>query len=126
MIDHVSVPVRNLATAIGFYSTVLEPLGMLLLVSREGTAGFGKRYPEFWLNLRADFPRTSDPGAHVALRAKSEEVVHAFHKAALLHGGTDDGPPGSRQGALTRYVGAFVRDPDGNKIEVVTFPIADA
>ena len=34
----------------------------------------------------------------------------------------DAGAPGPRQGAMTPYYGAFVFDPDGNKIEAVTFP----
>lgn len=121
MIDHVSVPVRDLARAIAFYDAVLMPLGMSRLVTRAGSAGFGKRYPEFWVNLRTTVPRVDDPGAHVALRAPSEKIVEEFYKVALAYGGVDDGPPGPRHGEMTGYVGAFVRDPDGNKIEVVTF-----
>jgi catechol 2,3-dioxygenase-like lactoylglutathione lyase family enzyme len=125
MIDHVSVPVRDLAKAIAFYDAAFVPLGLSRLVTREGTAGFGKRYPEFWLNLRDATPTISDPGAHVALRGPNEQMVHEFYKAALAHGAVDDGPPGPRQGELTVYVGAFVRDLDGNKIEIVTFPPSD-
>lgn len=122
MIDHVSVPVRNLARATAFYDAVLIPLGMSRLVTRERTAGYGKRYPEFWVNVREDFPLTSDPGAHVALRAKTENAVRDFYEAALSNGGRDDGPPGPRQGEMTAYIGVFILDPDGNRIEVVTFP----
>jgi catechol 2,3-dioxygenase-like lactoylglutathione lyase family enzyme len=122
MIDHVSVPVRDLAAAVAFYTRVLAPLGYTKLVARVGTAGFGKRYPEFWLNLRVDMGTSpANPGAHIALRAPSEEAVRAFHAAALAMGGASDGEPGARQAAMTGYFGAFIRDPDGNKIEVVTF-----
>jgi len=125
MIDHVSVPVRDLAAGVAFYSRVLAPLGYSKLVERPGTAGFGKKYPEFWLNLRADMaPAPANPGVHVALRAPSQEAVQAFHAAALETGGTSDGEPGPRQAAMTGYFGAFVRDPDGNRIEAVTFPRA--
>jgi catechol 2,3-dioxygenase-like lactoylglutathione lyase family enzyme len=58
----------------------------------------------------------------VALRAPSEDAVRAFHAAALEMGGISDGDPGQRPAALTSYFGAFIRDPDGNKIEAVTFP----
>jgi len=123
MIDHISVPVRDLAAGVAFYTRVLAPLGHSKLVERPGTAGFGKRYPEFWLNLRADMGAgPSNPGAHIALRAPSEEAVRAFHAAALAMGGASDGDPGPRQAAVTGYYGAFIRDPDGNKIEAVTFP----
>lgn len=123
MIDHVSVPVRDLAAAASFYERLLAPLGYTRLVERAGTIGLGKKYPEVWLNLRADMSMAAaNPGMHIALRAASEEAVRAFHAAALAAGGTSDGEPGPRQAAMTTYFGAFVRDPDGNKLEAVSFP----
>jgi catechol 2,3-dioxygenase-like lactoylglutathione lyase family enzyme len=122
MIDHVSIPVRDLAASAGFYELVLAPLGYKRLVQRTTSIGFGKKYPEVWLNARADMPAAPvNPGAHVALRASSQEAVRAFHAAALRHGGTNDGEPGPRQAAMTTYFGAFILDPDGNKIEALTF-----
>lgn len=47
-------------------------------------------------------------------------MVRAFHATGLAHGGTEDGAPGLRPGYDANDYGAFVRDPDGNKIEVVT------
>lgn len=123
MIDHVSVPVRDLAAATAFYEAVLAPLGLARLVERERTVGFGKRYPEFWLNLRETLPPIpADTGSHVCLRAPDENAVRAFHAAGLDLGGADAGAPGPRQATMTAYYGAFIRDPDGNKIEAVTFP----
>jgi catechol 2,3-dioxygenase-like lactoylglutathione lyase family enzyme len=123
MIDHASVPVRNLAAAAEFYTRVLAPLGYAKLVERPATIGFGKKYPELWLNLRQELaPAPTNPGGHIALRAASEEAVRAFHAAALAAGGASDGEPGPRQAALTTYFGAFIRDPDGNKLEAVSFP----
>ena len=54
MIDHVSVGVRDLERAARFYETALAPLGLSRLVTRPATVGFGKSYPEFWINLRAE------------------------------------------------------------------------
>jgi catechol 2,3-dioxygenase-like lactoylglutathione lyase family enzyme len=123
MIDHVSLSVRDLAAAAAFYERLLAPLGYGKLVERPATVGFGKRYPELWLNLRADMATVpANPGAHVALRARSEDAVRAFHAAALAAGGTSDGEPGPRQAAMTTYFGAFILDPDGNKIEALSFP----
>jgi catechol 2,3-dioxygenase-like lactoylglutathione lyase family enzyme len=45
----------------------------------------------------------------------------AFYNTALEHGGTSDGPPGIRPEYDNHYYGAFVLDPDGNKIEAVTY-----
>jgi catechol 2,3-dioxygenase-like lactoylglutathione lyase family enzyme len=113
--------VRDLAAGTAFYQRLLEPLGHKRLAERPATVGFGKKYPELWLNLRPDMPADANPGTHVALRAASQEAVRAFHAAALAAGGTDDGGPGPRQAAVTGYYGAFIRDPDGNRIEAVTF-----
>ncbi len=122
MIDHVSVAVRDLARATAFYEKLLEPLGYATLDVRPATVGFGKKYSEFWINLREDMPRLPrDCGAHVCLRAPSTAAVDAFHAAALAAGGTDDGTPGLRPQHGDGYYAAFIRDPDGNRIEAVTF-----
>ena len=123
MIDHVSVGVRDLDRAARFYEATLAPFGLKRLVTRPATVGFGKSYPEFWINLRADMdevPRGS--GAHVCFRAKSADEIDAFHAAALNAGGVSDGAPGLRPHDRVRYYAAFVVDPDGNRIEAVTFP----
>jgi catechol 2,3-dioxygenase-like lactoylglutathione lyase family enzyme len=126
MIDHVSFPARDLTAAAAFYDKVLAPLGLARLVTRDGTVGFGKRYPEFWLNLRPDARPTENPGGHVCLRAPSVEAIRAFHAAALANGGTDAGAPGDRAAAMTGYFAAFILDPDGNKLEAAWFASPDA
>jgi catechol 2,3-dioxygenase-like lactoylglutathione lyase family enzyme len=123
MIDHISIAVADLQASARFYEPLLATIGMTRLVERERTVGFGKRYPEFWLNARpAMAPVAADTGVHICLRARSKEAVDAFYQTALANGGTCDGAPGDRQGAMTVYYGAFIRDPDGNKLEAVTFP----
>ena len=122
MLDHVSVGVSNLDRAAHFYELTLAPLGLSRVVTRPATIGFGKAYPEFWINLRADMaPVEPGSGVHICLRAKSTDAVDAFHAAALTAGGSSDGAPGLRPHDRVRYYAAFVRDPDGNRIEAVTF-----
>jgi catechol 2,3-dioxygenase-like lactoylglutathione lyase family enzyme len=121
MIDHVSVPVRDLKRASAFYEAVLAVLGYTKLDDRPKTVGFGKKYSEFWINLRPNAPQEDNPGSHVAMRAKSKDMVDVFHATALAHGGTSDGAPGPRESFGEGYYAAFIRDPDGNKIEAVTF-----
>ncbi|HEX3673655.1 MAG TPA: VOC family protein [Rhizomicrobium sp.] len=122
MIDHLSLAVRDLEKSAAFYERVLAPLGLKRLVAREGSVGFGKAYPEFWLNARNNLdPQPENNGTHIALRAPGEDAVRAFHAAALAAGGRDGGAPGPRAAAMTTYYGAFILDPDGNKIEAVNF-----
>ena len=119
------MPCAIFAASAAFYERLLAPLGYAKLLERGTTVGFGKTYPELWLNLRSDLATVpSNPGAHVALRARSEDAVRAFHAAALAAGGGSDGEPGPRQAAMTTYFGAFVLDLDGNKLEAVCFPRA--
>ena len=127
MIDHVSIAVRDLAAVARFYQAVLAALGHAKLVARPGTIGFGKRYPEFWLNERRTMtPLDPDSGTHIALRAPDTAAVAAFHAAALQAGGATDGAPGPRPEYSAGYYAAFVRDPEGNRIEAVTFVTARA
>ena len=52
MIDHVSLAVRDLAASAAAYEKFLTPLGLRRVVERPGSVGFGKTYPELWLNER--------------------------------------------------------------------------
>ena len=123
MIDHVSLAVSNLSRAVAFYERVLAPLGFVKLVTRERMVGFGKSYPEIWINLRADMTRLpADSGAHLALRARTTAEIDAFHAAAVAAGAMSESAPSLRPHDRVRYYAAFVIDADGNRIEAVTFP----
>jgi catechol 2,3-dioxygenase-like lactoylglutathione lyase family enzyme len=123
MIDHISISVRDLKKAEPFYLVLLAPLGMTKLREWPDAAiGFGKKYPEFWINKRAAMDRVADDsGVHICLRAPDTASVDAFYAAALKAGGSSDGAPGLRAKYHSNYYAAFIRDPDGNRIEAVTF-----
>ena len=124
MIDHISIGVRDLAASARFYDAVLAPLGYEKLHEREKTVGWaraGKMHAEFWINARPAMKPAADGGTHICLRTRATEAVDAFHAAAVAAGGTSDGAPGARPQYSKAYYAAFIRDPDGNKIEAVTF-----
>jgi catechol 2,3-dioxygenase-like lactoylglutathione lyase family enzyme len=125
MIDHISIGVSDLKRSTAFYKAVLAPLDYELRDDRPETAGFGRRgkpHSEFWLNARPGMAKVaSDSGTHICLRTRTPEAVKAFYDAAIRLGGTDDGAPGLRPGYSNNYYAAFIRDFDGNRIEVVTF-----
>jgi catechol 2,3-dioxygenase-like lactoylglutathione lyase family enzyme len=123
MIDHISIAVRDLAKGEQFYAAALAPLGFAKLREWPNAAiGFGKKYPEFWINVRGTMGRVADDsGVHICLRAPDTAAVDAFHAAALKAGGSSDGEPGLRPHYHGGYYAAFIRDPDGNRIEALTF-----
>lgn len=121
MFDHVGIRVSDFARAKAFYLTVLETLGVKIMIEYtpeqtggQAAAGFGVTKPEFWIG--AFEPRGP---AHIAFAAKDKAQVDAFHKAAIAAGGKDFGAPGQRPQYHKNYYGAFVLDPDGNNIEAV-------
>jgi len=123
-IDHVSVGVTNMQRSKAFYDAALAPLGMspvypVEIAGKLVGVGYGVgEAPSFWIQLPINgAPATMGNGAHIAFRAASRAVVDAFFLAALEKGGVEDGRPGLRTEYSPDYYGAFVRDPDGNKIE---------
>jgi catechol 2,3-dioxygenase-like lactoylglutathione lyase family enzyme len=124
MIDHVSVGVSDLKAASRFYDGVLGTIGYVKMDDREKTVGWGKpgKHSEFWINARPGMQKISaDCGTHICLRAPDTKSVDAFHAAALQAGGTSSGAPGPRPEYEKGYYAAFISDPGGNRIEVVTF-----
>ena len=123
MIDHISLGVSDIERSGRFYDAVFGAIGLSRLVTRDGMIGYGKRYPELWLNARPGMAAVpAATGVHVCLRARTADMVRDFHAAALANGGSCDGAPGPRKAAMTDYFAAFVRDPDGNRLEAASFP----
>src|SRR5260370_40804772 len=118
MIDHISVGVADLERAARFYEMTLATLGLSRLVTRPATVGFGKNYPEFWINLRAGMaPVVPECGTPICLRAKSSGDVDAFQAAALNAGGRSDGGPRLRPHYRAKYYAACIIEPAGNRVE---------
>jgi len=123
VLDHIGMPVSDIARATDFYLKALAPLGiaMIMQISAEQTGngaavGFGAEgKPFFWIG---EGEKAGDH-VHVAFAAQSRAEVDAFYQAALAAGGTDNGAPGLRPIYHADYYGAFVLDPDGNNIEAV-------
>ena len=122
MLSHVSLGVRDIAASSAFYDAVLGPLGVVRVWSHPRAVGYGPAGADDKLALfehaDADVPLAAGPGFHLCFFAESEGAVHECHAAALAHGGTDEGAPGPRPQYGASYYAAFVRDPDGHKLEV--------
>jgi len=116
--DHISLPVRDLRRGRAFYSAALGAIGMRINLDFSSAFGLGSRDENiFWLVRDA---RASGRG-HYAFRVDHREEVDAFHAAALAGGGKDHGRPGPRPNYGPHYYAAFVKDAEGNNIEVVCY-----
>ena len=118
MLDHVSIGVRDIAKAKPFYDAALKPLGLKCLSSDETSLGYGDKSAFFWV-LLAEHPVADDAksGLHFCFSAPTRASVTAFHAAALKAGGRDNGKPGVRESYGPDYFAAFVKDPDGYRLE---------
>ncbi|MEZ5935963.1 MAG: VOC family protein [Alphaproteobacteria bacterium] len=127
MFSHVTVGSNDLARAETFYSAVMPTLGQ----ARRAVSGdedwlvYGppEKQPPHLLVCRPYDGRaaTAGNGFHIAFRAADEGAVRRFHETALAHGGSDEGAPGLRTIYAPDYYGAYVRDPDGNKLQAVCY-----
>jgi catechol 2,3-dioxygenase-like lactoylglutathione lyase family enzyme len=123
MIDHTGIGVADVGRSAAFYDAALAALGLrraMELPPGDGSdgVGYGIDYPVFWI----DRFHAHGVKQHTAFAASSRADVDAFHAAALLAGGKENGAPGLRDTALgypPGYYAAFVLDPDGNNIEAV-------
>lgn len=120
ILNHVSVGVSDLNLARSFYDAVLAPLGCRRIEDFELATAWGKVFPEFWVNFPYDgLVATPGNGIHICFTAPSRQAVDIFYQAALDNGGIGEGEPGLRPEYTPDYYAAFVRDPDGNKIEAL-------
>ena len=119
VVHHVSLGSNNMEKALTFYDATLATLGLKRILDFAPHAvGYGTDAPLFWIQMPYDRQTASvGNGVHIAFAASSQDQIAAFHAAALANGGRDDGGPGPRPDYGPHYYGAFVRDPDGNKIE---------
>lgn len=116
LIDHIGMVVRDFAASKAFYTAVFDSLKIPI-------GGSGEK--DLWADELYIGGSDSDDVQgeltgrhHIAFQAHDREMVDAFYKAAMAHGGRDNGPPGERA-YHPGYYAAFVLDPDGNNIEAV-------
>lgn len=122
MLDHVSLPVRDLSLSASFYDAVLAPLGLARRKASPHAIGYAAptaHAPCFWLLPRREGGATAGVGLHISFHAPSRAAVDAFHRQALAAGGRDAGAPGERAEYTQPFYGAFAFDLDGFKIEAV-------
>jgi catechol 2,3-dioxygenase-like lactoylglutathione lyase family enzyme len=125
LLDHVSIAVRDLARAKPFYRAVMAALGAPEAYDEPRAIGFGTRNApgddaHSYLSVFESADAQPSARRHVCLRAASAARVRACHAAGPAAGGTSHGAPALRPHYHAHYYAAFLRDPEGNAIELVT------
>ena len=120
MLDHVGIQCTDVAVSAEFYDAFLAPLGASRLMEpHERVIGYGiPPAPNFWLGPLSD-NHTGWREDHLAFTAPDRATVHACHEAAVAAGAEVLHEPREWPIYHPGYYGVFVRDPDGNNVEVV-------
>ncbi|MBB2943403.1 catechol 2,3-dioxygenase-like lactoylglutathione lyase family enzyme [Actinoplanes lutulentus] len=126
MIDHVFIPVTDIARSHTFYCTALQELGWREIgnyLAASGPAGIPDLYgfgdasgASVWLR----HAEASVPAVHVGFVAPDRLTVDASYQAAIGAGARDNGEPAVRDYFTASYYAGNVFDPDGNSLEFVT------
>ena len=120
MIDHVSVGVSDIEKAANFYDSVFTTIGYQQHAKFDNIVAYGIEKINFLAMLPFDAQSYSaGNGVHIALSAEDQNQVNAFYNSAIANGGTCEGVPGHRDYPHGEVYTAYIRDPFGNKIEVI-------
>jgi len=117
MIGYTTLGVSDMEKAKEFYSNLFADQGAKVQIDAGRIAMIGKSPQEPMISVCIPYNQ-EDPhpgnGVMVAFSAESKPAVDAMYKRAISLGATDEGEPGQR--VPERFYGAYVRDPDGNKL----------
>jgi catechol 2,3-dioxygenase-like lactoylglutathione lyase family enzyme len=118
LFDHLGLEVSDLERSARFYDPLMYALGGRRMFEGPGAIAYGVDTPKLWIVARGREPA---PGfGHVAIVAAGKAAVEAAFKAGMKHGGRDDGAPGPRPQYGPSYYTAYLLDPDGYRVEVVS------
>jgi catechol 2,3-dioxygenase-like lactoylglutathione lyase family enzyme len=121
MLSHVFIGVTEFGPAYAFYAALMEELGLVRKFRDDSRPWAGwmaadAPRPLFLIGKPYEGEASSGNGQMVALLAPSRAAVNRAHARALAHGGSCAGAPGLRPEYHPHYYGAYLRDPDGNKL----------
>jgi catechol 2,3-dioxygenase-like lactoylglutathione lyase family enzyme len=118
VIDHLAYEVSDLARSARFYDAVFHALGARRMHESEAHVAYGVVDASFWIVARGRAPGPAY--GHVALNASGRAAVDAAFRTGVAAGGHPDGEPGPRPSYGSRYYAAYLLDPDGLRVELVT------
>ena len=131
MFSHFTLGSNDLIRSREFYTPVMDVLNQTLIETapERGYLMYGPTnrsgdhpHPHLFISRPFDgLPATWSNGFHIAFNAPEKGAVERFYEVALSAGGSDEGTPGLRSHYAEDYYAAYVRDPDGNKLQAVCY-----
>lgn len=125
MFSYTMIGSNDLARSIVFYDAIMSVLGHQRIDDDETLwASWGEPDPGPHITVGKPFNgkrATGGNGMMISFLATRRAQVDAFYAAALAHGGSDEGKPGLRPHYGPNFYAAYVRDPDGNKLNCVCY-----
>ena len=116
MLGYVTIGVKDMGRAEGFYNALLAEIGAKQLFGQDRIKFYGVGPEDSMLAVCIPYDEEeAQPGngCMVAIPGGSREGVDKLYAKAMELGATDEGEPGER---LPIFYGAYVRDLDGNKL----------
>jgi len=117
MIGYMTVGVHDMERAKKFYTDIFAEQGAKIVIDSGRIAVIGTERGKPMLAVCEPYDKeapTPGNGVMVAFPTSTKDEAEALYHRAMSLGATDEGQPGQR--IPDRFYGAYVRDPDGNKL----------
>jgi catechol 2,3-dioxygenase-like lactoylglutathione lyase family enzyme len=118
LFDHIGLEVSDLERSARFYDALMFAIGGRRMFEGPGAIAYGLDRAQLWLVARGRGPGPAF--GLVALTAAGRAAVDAAFAAGTANGGGDNGAPGPRPQYGPTYYAAYLTDPDGYRVEVVS------
>jgi len=115
MLGYVTIGVNDMDKAVAFYDALLGEIGAKQLMGMDRIKFYGTGEGAMLAICLPYDEKAQNPGNGnmVAIPGGSREGVDKLYAKAMSLGASDEGEPGER---MPIFYGAYVRDPDGNKL----------
>ncbi|KQV10840.1 glyoxalase [Rhizobium sp. Root1203] len=126
MIGYTMVGTKDLERSVRFYDPLFAEMGLDKCWRDDQSASWGNDADESVPRFFTGFPfdknaATVGNGAMTAFLVGDAAKIDRLYAIALREGGTTEGEPGFRPQYGDGFYGAYVRDPDGNKLAFVCY-----
>lgn len=129
MISYTTVGIADLARSLRFYGPLFAEMGLDQCWLDATSASWGRKDDASFTRFSIGYPFDGDPsvgnGTMTAFLISEPARIDRLHELALLNGGSDDGAPGRRPHYGGGFYGAYVRDPDGNKLAFICYELEE-